>query len=503
VQPLSTSRDLTPINASRSSRTEIEAAHASLRPGPTISVLSEDGLKRIRAAALRVLADPGIRIGVGSTPDRLERAGARVDAAGRARFSGALVDEALRLAPPELILAARDPSADLRVGSTDGWLGTGGPAGSAVDLRTDERRASTLADVADAARLIDAVPQLGYLGPSARALDLAPEIRAPRELHARLANTSKHIQIEVPTQRPDVEALLEIAELAAGADLRERPIVSAVLPITSPLALDGDRLEAAIALAEAGIPCGVVAEPVAGVTAPATLAGALVTALVETLAGVVSLQLLAPGTPSFLGTRALLTHAAGREPAPNGPSGPLFRMAWVQLARSVGLPAHVDAFTTGSRASDWQAGIEGGLSATASWMTGPDLLASAGMRDGGRVFSPAALLLDAELFGLVRRIPLGFAADEEALAVEQIESVGPGGHFLGETHTLRHMREAWMSRFMDTDTWEGWEARGRPEPPQSARAKALELLESHEPLALETAVEDRIREVVAEHVRDR
>jgi trimethylamine:corrinoid methyltransferase-like protein len=65
------------------------------------------------------------------------------------------------------------------------------------------------------------------------------------------------------------------------------------------------------------------------------------------------------------------------------------------------------------------------------------------------------------------------------------------------------MREAWMSRFMDTDTWEGWEARGRPEPPRSARAKALELLESHQPLALETAVEDRIREVIAEHVRDR
>jgi hypothetical protein len=158
-----------------------------------------------------------------------------------------------------------------------------------VDLRTDERRASTLADVADAARLIDAVPQIGYLGPSARALDLAPEIRAPRELHARLANTSKHVQIEVPAQRPDVEALLERAELAAGADLRERPIVSAVLPITSPLALDGDRLEAAIALAEAGMPCGVVAEPVA----ESRLRHARRRArhrLVEALAGVVSLQ---------------------------------------------------------------------------------------------------------------------------------------------------------------------------------------------------------------------
>jgi hypothetical protein len=203
------------------------------------------------------------------------------------------------------------------------------------------------------------VPQLGYVGPSARALDLAPEIRAPRELHARLANTAKHVQIEVPTHRPDVEALLEIAELAAGADLRERPIVSAVLPITSPLALDGDRLEAAIALAEAGMPCGVVAEPVAGVTAPATPP-----ARSSPPSSRPGRRRVAPapraGDAVVLRDARPPPHAAGREPAPDGPSDPLFRMAWVQLARPSVCP--LTSRVHDGLAAGLAGRIEGGLS---------------------------------------------------------------------------------------------------------------------------------------------
>ncbi|HEU4529457.1 MAG TPA: trimethylamine methyltransferase family protein [Actinomycetota bacterium] len=473
-----------------------------LRRGPGVDVLRERDLERIHDAAFRVLDDLGVRVGSHRIRGRLKEAGAHVGPE-RAHLPRPLVDEALWEAPRELVLAARDPSADLRVGAGDGWLGTGGPAERTVDLRSDERRASTLADVADVARLADALPQVGYLGPSVRALDLAAETRAPRELHVRFANTSKHVQVEVAPHRADVEACLEIARLAAGADLRQRPVVSALLRVRGPLGSDGERLEVAAALAQAGIPVGVVAEPIAGATAPATLAGALVTALAETVAGLAILQLLAPGTPVFIGTDALRVTMLGRDPTPGGASDPLFQLAWVQLARRVGLPAHVGAFATGSRSSDWQAGIEGGLSATAAWMAGPDLLAAAGMRGGGRVFSPIAMLLDTELFDLVRRIPLGSAADDEALAVEVIEGVGPGGHFLGEAHTLRHMREAWMSRFMDTDTWEAWEEAGRPQPPERAHARALELLETHEPLPLEPAVEERIREVIAEHERHR
>ena len=118
------------------------------------------------------------------------------------------------------------------------------------------------------------------------------------------------------------------------------------------------------------------------------------------------------------------------------------------------------------------------------------------------MFSPIGMLLDAELFDLVRRIPLGFDVDDEALAVNVIDEVGPAEHFLGEQHTLRHFRETWTSRFMDTNTWEAWEAAGRPEPPEHASGYLRELLGSHQPAPLPATAEERIREVIAGHERD-
>ncbi len=473
-----------------------------LRRGPTVAVLPEGDLERILAAVLQVLEHTGVRIGSGALLARLDAAGACGDTeAGRVRFPASLVEDALRHAPREVLLAGRDPASDLHVDGTAGWLSPGGRAPAAVDLATDERRGGALADIVAASRLADAIPQLGFVGPSAVALDVSAWSRALHELHAQASNTSKHVQLEISAEAASTDALVEIARAVAGGDapLRERPVVSAYLRIRAPLALDG--LETAIALAEAGVPCGVVAAPTAGASAPATLAGALVIAAAEVLAGVVALQLLVPGAPTFFGTRALEVDLSGGHATPGGPQDPLFQMAWVQLARRVGLPAHLGAFATGSKSSDWQAGLEGGLSATTAWMTGPDLLPAAGLRNGGRLFSAVAMLLDAELFDLVRQVPLGFEVDEEALALEVIEKVGPGEHFLGEPHTLRHMREFWTSRYMDKDSWEGWEEAGRPQPPERAAERARELLASHEPAPLEPAIDERIREVIAEHER--
>jgi trimethylamine--corrinoid protein Co-methyltransferase len=471
----------------------------SLWHGATLGVLPEPDLERIRAAVLTVLEDPGVAI-AGPLAGRLGAAGARVD--DRVHLPAALVEESLGRIPPGFVLAARDPACDLHVGAREGWLGAGGRAERVVDLRTDDRRPPLLEDVGTFARLADAQPQIAIVGPPPSATDIPEGARPLLELHALLEGTSKHVQVEAPADAAGARALLAIAAAVAGGGttLAERPIVSAVVPVASPLALDGDALEAAVALASAGVPCGFIVAPVAGLSAPATVPGALVTAAASALAGVVALQLLAPGAPTFLGSAAM-TVAAGAAPRPGGAQGPLFQMAWTQIARDLGLPSRIDTIATGSKSSDWQAGMEGGLSSVASWMTAPDVLGGAGLRDGGRIFSPVAMLLDAELFDLVRRIPLGFAVDEDTLALEVIEKVGPGDHFLGEPHTLRHMREMWTARFMDTETWEAWEEAGRPQPPERAHARALETLETHETLPLDPAAEARIREVIAEHER--
>jgi trimethylamine--corrinoid protein Co-methyltransferase len=475
-----------------------------LRRGPGVTVLPEGDLERIHEASLRVLEETGVEIGPGVIARRLEAAGATVDdETGRVRFPRALVEEAMRHAPRELLLAARDPDCDLRVDGTAGWLSPGGHAAEIIDPETGDRRPSTKADFAAIARVADAVPQMGLLGPSVTALDVPAVGRLLHELHAQYANASKHVQHMAADIRT-AEGTVDIARIVAGGErqLRERPVLSALVRSRSPLACEGEALEAAVAYAEAGVPCGFMVAPVAGAASHATGAGSLVLAHAGALAGVVTLQLLVPGAPTFSGTDGGVADAASMTAISGGPEDLRFRMALTELAHRNGLPVQIGTFATGAMTPDWQAGLEGGLSSLTAWLAGADLLSAAGALGGARVFSLANMLLDTELFDLVRQVPLGFEMDEEAMAVEVIEKVGPGGHFLGEGHTLRHMREAWMSRFMSKDTWEAWEESGRPEPPSRAAERALELLASHEPAPLPPGVEERILEVIAEHERD-
>jgi len=494
------------INALRNSTpaTEPGARVLPLRRGPGVTVLAEDDLERLDAATLGILEETGIEVGAGAVLERLGAAGARIDAETlRVRFPRSLVEEALRLTPLELLLAARDPACDMRVDGTAGWLSTGSHAIEVIDTATGDRRPSTKADLAAVSRLADAVPHIGFVGGSVAALDVPPSARSLHELHAQVANTSKHVQLMAAAGARDARAAVEIARIVAGGErqLRERSVLSALLRSRSPLAYDGGVLETAVTYAEAGVPCGFVAIPIGGATSAVAPARSLVATNAEVLAGVVALQLLVPGAPTFYGTCARGTDPRRAEATSSGPEDLLFEMASAELAHHRGLPVRVGTFATGAKTPDWQAGLEGGLSSFASWLSGADMLCTAGLLHGARVFSLAEMLLDTELFDLVRQIPLGFEMDEEALAVEVIEKVGPGEHFLGERHTIRHMREAWMSRFMGTDTWEAWEEAGRPEPPGRAAERALELLASHEPEPLAPGVEERIWEVIAEHER--
>jgi len=440
-----------PINALRATPAPADGALLALRRGPGFPILSGPELARVLETAL---------------------GGGRPVPHGPAR------------------LAARDPASDLELGDL-GWLGLAWPAAEVLELEGDRRRPSTLTDLREATRLADALPQVGVVAAAVRALDVDPGLRPLRELQALLAGTTKHVQIEVPPDEATAEALLEIAR-APGAE-PDRPAVSALLDVE---AIDEPgRIRAAGVLAGAGVPIGLAVRPAVG-----ALEETLGAALGRALRAAGDLANRAPGVTVFLVSRAL---GAGPDGVPAGAHAVRFLMAFVQAARELGLPAAVEALATGSRASDWQAGMEGGLGVTACWMAGPDLVLGAGLRDAGRAFSPVGLLLDTEAFDLVRPIPLGFAVDEETLAVEVIEKVGPGGHFLGEPHTLRHMRETWSSRFMDRNTWEAWEERGRPEPPDHARERARELLAEERPPALGPEAEARIEEVIAAHGRGR
>jgi trimethylamine--corrinoid protein Co-methyltransferase len=157
---------------------------------------------------------------------------------------------------------------------------------------------------------------------------------------------------------------------------------------------------------------------------------------------------------------------------------------------------------TGAKTQDWQAGAQHAISLMGIALAGEaDLIAATGTVYGSRVFAFENVVLDAELFDLVCHLLEGVAVSDDDLALDVIEHVGPGGHFLAEPHTRAHMRELWMPRFFGRETWEEWEAAGRPEPRHRAHERVLQILAQHEPQPLPDDVERELLHII--DVRER
>jgi trimethylamine--corrinoid protein Co-methyltransferase len=468
----------------------------------TIDVLSEQGIDRIHDGTLRTLERVGVEVRSRALIERLGRAGARTDPdAGRVRFPPDLVEAALEQVPPTLLLAARDPDRDLVLDGSNGYLAVDGNAAEILDLDTDERRASSKADLAEIARVADALPQIGLLWQPVAARDEPIDVQPLHEIATEYANSTKHVQLMTAARPEQARGAVEIARLVAGGDrqLRERPVLSAFQCSLSPLTFDGAPLEAAAVYGEAGVPCGFVSMPIACATAPATPAAALVVSNAEVLAGIVSLQLLVPGAPTFYGACGTVMDLRTGAAACGGPEDLLFQMASAQLARRYRMPASIGTFATGAKSPGWQAGVENGLSGVASWLGGADLLCGAGLLYGARVYSIVELILDTEVFDLLRHLAAGVPSEDEDLALSVIEEVGPGGHFLAHPHTLRNMRRQWQPRVFGRESWEDWDGAGRPRPRDLARERARQILAEHRPAPLAAEVANGIQEVIATH----
>ncbi len=470
---------------------------------PPLRPLSADGLARLHAASLRILAETGVAVTSPAVRERVAAAGAHVDG-DRVRLSAALVEAALAAAPPTYTLAARDPVWDLPLDGAHGYLSVDGSAAEILDDESGLRRASTEADLARVTRLADALPEIAFLWQGVEAGDRPVPVRPLHELRTQLANSGKHVQLMTATTPLAARGAVEIARaVAGGADaLRTRPVVSSFQVSLSPLTFDGDALEAALVYAEAGVPAGFVVMAIGCATAPATPAGVLAQSNAEVLAGMTIVELLVPGAPTFYGACSTTMDLRTGLTTCGGPEDLLYQAAFAQLARHYRVPSSVGTFAPGAKSPDWQAGLENGLSGLASLLAGADMLSGAGLLYAARVFALEEMVLDAEVFGLVRHLAGGIPINDEALAVEVIGEVGPGGNFLAEEHTVAHMRELWQPRLFDRGTWEEWETAGRPSPRDRARERARSLLATHVPPPLPDGLGAELDAIVAGFSRE-
>jgi trimethylamine---corrinoid protein Co-methyltransferase len=120
----------------------------------------------------------------------------------------------------------------------------------------------------------------------------------------------------------------------------------------------------------------------------------------------------------------------------------------------------------------------------------------AGMTESGVTFDPAQLVMDEEWIAMIRHFLGGIRVDAETIAGADIAAVGPFGDFLSLPSTYAHMREQSQPRLMDRRVREEWQADGATDMHERARRRACEILENHEPPAIDEDVKEQMRTIV-------
>lgn len=468
---------------------------------PRLEVLSTAAIGRIHEATLDVIERVGVRFPSARAQAIWAEHGATVDrSTGIVKASRALIEGALRTAPRAYTLGARDPGLDLPLDGEHVYVGTDGCGIEVLDPWSLEVRRSSLADVGDIARVADALPEIAFHWVAVSAQDVEPSTRSLEEVAAIWRNSTKHVQTESIVTPEEAETAIAMAEVLNGSaeSLRARPVLSFMQCTISPLAHDGGAIDASLVAASHGVPVGFMTMASCAFSGPATVAGSLVTGNAEVVTAMALMQLAYPGAPVYYAAAQTAMDLRTGAYTGGGPEDFLFGAATNQLADFYDVPLSMGAYATGAKRSDWQAGLENGLSAFMATVVGSDMLLGAGLLHGSRIWSYEQMILDTEIASIVDKVCEGFAVDDEALALDAIAEVGPGGDFLTSPHTRTAMRGMWKARYLDRRPYGAWEA-----DPDKYHREALErartLLREHRPEPLDPAQDAELDRLIAAH----
>ena len=464
-----------------------------------LDILSPEDVQKIHTATLDIIENVGVRFPSEKALDIWEAHGGTVDRdTSIVKVPSEVIEAALKQAPPSYALAARDPAQDLPLDGNHVFLGTDGCGVEVLDIQSGQRRRSGVKDVEEIALVADKLEEIGFHWVAVSAQDRPPETRGLHELLAVWENSTKHVQTESVYNEKEARAAVEMAAVIAGGRdaLRKRPVLSIMQCTAPPLGHDGGSLEAALVAAESGLPVGFMTMAACLTTGPATMAGTLAVGNAEVISATALLQLAYPGAPVFYAAAQTASDLRSGAYTGGGPEDFLFGAATNVLSDFYDIPLSMGSFATGAKRPDWQAGIENSLSTFMACVVMSDMLLGAGLLHGSRIWSYAQLLMDCEIFSIVHKMLEGIPVNDETLALDTIQSVGPGGNFLTQKHTRKHMRDIFLPQFMDRRPYNVWEEK-QDGAIDWALEEARKILVSHQPEPLDTQLSTELRKIIA------
>lgn len=467
---------------------------------PQFSMLDRHDCLQIHRASCEILRRTGVKVHSQAGLDLLRQAGATIEDR-LARIPPSLIEWALASVPSSFNLYYRgSDQVALKLDGQEVYFGPGSDTLRYLDPRTGQRRDYQLADVTDITRLCDGLSEIGFVMSTGIPRDV-PEDRHYRHQFATMVRHTAKPIVFVCDGRPDIEAIGAIAAAAAGGTdrLTQYPSLLLYSEPSTPLQHSREATEKLLYCAQHFIPVTHSPAPMMGGTAPATLAGAVALANAEVLSSVVMHQLQNPGAPFLYGHGT--HHLDMKAMVSVYGSAPEFQLARVmaaEMGRFYSLPVWGYAGHSDSKVVDGQAAADAQATVLLALLAKTNLNHDVGYLESGLTGSPEMMVLTDELISMNRHFVAGVRLDDEALALEVIHQVGPGGDFLSHDHTLEHWQEVWFPRLFDRQRLDAWEARGSKDINARLREKTVALMADHKTEPLPEAVDREIEVILKE-----
>jgi len=464
------------------SRKEIGARIMTRRglDGGSFKILTEDSVLKIHQTAMQVIAEVGFEVQSEMALELFEGGGAKVDREKHlVRLNEDKVKELIEGAPSEIRLCGQDEAHDIVLGGRRVYAGTGGTALYVYDPAVKQRRQASLEDLRCIARLVDKLDNVHFFLLPTYPNELPLEEVDVNRFFAGLDNTTKHVMGGVYTL-DGAEQVIRMAQTIAGSaqNLRQRPLISMIACIISPLRIDKTYGDMLVTMARNGIPVACPAEPLCGATSPVTLAGTLVVQTVDTLLGVMLTQIANPGTPVLFGSVATNTDLRNLNYLAGSIEMGLLNAAGAQMAQFYQLPFYATGGMTDSKTLDAQSGYESALTNLLCALSGANFIHdAAGLMEFAMTVAYEKYVMDNEILGMVMRAVQGIKVNDDTLAFDLIKQAGPGGNFVAARHTRHFMRsEHYQPSLSDRNSREEWLSKGGKETWERASEIVKELL---------------------------
>jgi trimethylamine--corrinoid protein Co-methyltransferase len=438
--------------------------------GGTYRPLTEAQVLQINEAALTALEEIGLADAPQSGVDLMVGVGAVLGPDDRLRFPRAVVEEALAKAARGITLAARDPKHDLHLVGTNVHYGTAGAAVHIVDAETNSYRECTAQDLHDAARIVQALDNVHFFQRPMVCRDVPDNLQMDlNTIYGAVCGTTKHIGTSF-SDPSHVGPCMDLIHLVAGGEdaWRARPFISnSNCFVVPPMKFATESCETMEHCIRAGMPVLLLSAGMAGATAPSTIAGAVVQAVAECLAGLVYVNALSPGFPAIFGTWPFgLDLRTGAMCLGSGEQA-LLSAACAQMHQFYGLPGGAAGGASDSKMPDMQAGWEQMCSNVMAGLSGLNMVyEAAGMHASLLGFCLDSLVLSDDLIGQAQRCVRGIEVNDATLALDQMAEVclGGNGHYLGTDKTLALMETDFVyPRLGNRMSPKEWEEYGKPD----------------------------------------